>query len=673
MIILQRIHPGIDAGLSALRDRIAKKVLLVLHNPSTSAFIFSLKTCGAAILALYLAFWLGLDQPKWALMSVFIVSQPDSGLVLAKSVFRMLGTAVGTLVTIALVFAFSQNGELFLASLAIWIGLCNFAARSVRHFAAYGFLLAGYTAAIIGIPAALNPAGAYAIILARCTEISLGILCAGLVSRLVLPRELLPNLVLRICELARRVERFAAFAGTSPVDNEGLAIERIGLFKDFAAVEAMRSSACYESAEALLLDTAMRGRIDAALHVIFVSVEVFTFGAGNAPAPEPISHVVSPGADTKGAPFESGAAFAGIVRVESQRALEDALARLRYLEAGSLQESIVDAPRSRTALWSDPGYALLTGLRSALAIVITSAFWFITAWPHGPTAVIAAANACSLIGGMQRQTRVVLALVIALLVAAVPVFATEFYLLPAATDFLSLTVALAPFLLTCGFAMATQPIAVFPITYFVIGSNLSNTMNYDSVTYLNNTLAIFFGFGITFLLFAVLLPESPERLFRRFRRHLLIHLAQFSDTRHSTLQEFERALFDHVAVTINRATLQSAASDCLTLAVSVVPVARAINTLRRAIGTNRLSAEIVLEITSLFPPLALITPDCGPAALTRSAWHARQARNRALARARLTTDVDETEALRISIAGCEALRLSLLRARVLMQDSLHAW
>ena len=54
------------------------------------------------------------------------------------------------LVSIALVFLFAQYGELFLASLAAWIGLCNFAARAMRNFTAYGFLLAGYTVAILG-------------------------------------------------------------------------------------------------------------------------------------------------------------------------------------------------------------------------------------------------------------------------------------------------------------------------------------------------------------------------------------------------------------------------------------------------------------------------------------------------------------------------------------------
>src|ERR1700758_3646202 len=131
-----------------------------LDHQTTIGLTFAVKTFTASLLALYIAFWAGLDDPRWAFLTVFVVSEPDSGLVLAKSFYRILGTIAGVLVSIALVFGLAQYGELFVAALAVWICLCNFAARMVRNFASYGFQLAGYTAAIIGIPAALNPTGA---------------------------------------------------------------------------------------------------------------------------------------------------------------------------------------------------------------------------------------------------------------------------------------------------------------------------------------------------------------------------------------------------------------------------------------------------------------------------------------------------------------------------------
>ena len=131
------------------------------------------------------------------------VSQPDSGLVLAKSFYRILGTIAGVLVTIALVFGLAQYGELFVA--ACWPCGSVFATLPPARCAIshpYGFQLAGYTVAIVGIPAALDPSGAYPLLLARFTEISLGIICAALVSRLILVRELSPKLI----ELVRALD-----------------------------------------------------------------------------------------------------------------------------------------------------------------------------------------------------------------------------------------------------------------------------------------------------------------------------------------------------------------------------------------------------------------------------------------------------------------------------------
>ena len=244
------------------------------------ALVFAFKTCAAALLALFLAFWLELDEPKWALLTVFVVSQPESGLVLAKSFYRILGTIAGTLVSIALVFLFAQYGELFLASLAAWIGLCNFAARAMRNFTAYGFLLAGYTVAILGVPAAINPSGAYPLVVARFTEIVLGIACAALVSRVMFPRELAPKLVALVRELARCADRFAAAAIRPAAHHEHLADERAQLVKDFVAVEAMRASAFFESADARLLDKRCRGVTYAALDLCVVAeVAAARFGS----------------------------------------------------------------------------------------------------------------------------------------------------------------------------------------------------------------------------------------------------------------------------------------------------------------------------------------------------------------------------------------------------------
>lgn len=47
----------------------------VIH-PSQAVLLFGLRTIVAGLLTLYLAFLFDLDQPKWSIMAVVIISQP---------------------------------------------------------------------------------------------------------------------------------------------------------------------------------------------------------------------------------------------------------------------------------------------------------------------------------------------------------------------------------------------------------------------------------------------------------------------------------------------------------------------------------------------------------------------------------------------------------------------
>lgn len=57
--------------------------------------IFAAQTTASGLIALLVALTWNLDQPQWSLLTVFIVAQPQSGLVLAKSFYRIVGTLIG--------------------------------------------------------------------------------------------------------------------------------------------------------------------------------------------------------------------------------------------------------------------------------------------------------------------------------------------------------------------------------------------------------------------------------------------------------------------------------------------------------------------------------------------------------------------------------------------------
>src|SRR5262249_20350039 len=94
-----------------LNLRTAKAIL----GPKWIPWVLAPKTTPSALLALLVAFTFNLDQPYWALLTVFVVSQPlQSGQVLAKSVYRVIGTLIGAAVALLFVALFAQERVLFL-------------------------------------------------------------------------------------------------------------------------------------------------------------------------------------------------------------------------------------------------------------------------------------------------------------------------------------------------------------------------------------------------------------------------------------------------------------------------------------------------------------------------------------------------------------------------------
>ncbi|RYF24890.1 MAG: FUSC family protein [Comamonadaceae bacterium] len=149
--------------------------------------VFSLKSFAAAMLAMYIASRAGLPRPFWALMTAYVVAHPLAGAVRSKALFRFLGTLVGSTATLLLVPLLSNAPELLTLALALWVGLCLFVSLLDRTPRSYTFMLAGYTAALIGFPSVETPLQLFDTAVARVEEIGLGILCATLVHSLVLP------------------------------------------------------------------------------------------------------------------------------------------------------------------------------------------------------------------------------------------------------------------------------------------------------------------------------------------------------------------------------------------------------------------------------------------------------------------------------------------------------
>ena len=155
------------------------------------------------MLALYLSYSMGLPRPFWAMTTAYIVSQPWSGAVRSKALYRLVGTFVGSAMTVYMVPRLSNSPVVMTAAMALWVGACLYMSVLDRTPRSYLFMLAGYTAAMIGFPSVSEPTLVFDTALARVEEIALGIVCATLVHSVVLPRGLAPALTLLLDKAVR--------------------------------------------------------------------------------------------------------------------------------------------------------------------------------------------------------------------------------------------------------------------------------------------------------------------------------------------------------------------------------------------------------------------------------------------------------------------------------------
>ncbi|MBL6752308.1 MAG: FUSC family protein [Nevskia sp.] len=532
------------------------------------AWIFVFKTALAALLALWLAMRLGLDSPRSALLTVVIVAQPASGMVLAKSFYRTLGTLAGCLGTFLLVGLFAQQRELFLGAMALWVGLCTAGAARYRNFQAYAFILAGYTTCLIGFPATLNPPAVFDIAVTRVSEVMLGILCAGVVADLVLPQRLGATLVATVRGRYKDFLGFVTGALRGRLDRGAQERAHARFVADIVAFEAQRDAAYFESPDARVRSGRLR-LLNAEFMSATTSIHTLgqhmqrlrTRGAGAAPAAlAPLYEALADALLPPGAEPPAMAAEAAPVVARLERFLDELPARAAQargaLEPTAGAEALLDfdsaaellrrfcremrdytesyaalaqpgTPLARPAPsyvpHTDLATALLSGVRATAALLAVSVFWIASAWPYGAGAATLACVVCCLFAAAPAPLPAVRAMGLGFLGGLAAAFACAFFVLPHLDGFALLAAGLLPFLML-GLKLAAAPRTALLGTGFNImfasAVNLENHMRFDPAALLNDGFAALFGVLVAGLAFALLVPPDSPRL----RRHLLRRL-----------------------------------------------------------------------------------------------------------------------------------------------------
>jgi len=146
------------------------------------------KTLLAVIAATGISMRLELAAPRTATVTVVILMMHrHSGMVIARGFYRALGMLIGNLAAMILIGSLVQERVLFLLTLSAWIGLCVCGAAYYRNYQSYGFVLAGYATCIAALPSIDDPYAIFGNVVTGLSEVSLGVLCASVVSALILP------------------------------------------------------------------------------------------------------------------------------------------------------------------------------------------------------------------------------------------------------------------------------------------------------------------------------------------------------------------------------------------------------------------------------------------------------------------------------------------------------
>lgn len=561
-----------SAGAAAPFDAL-RRALLEWGRSDGVTWIYIAKVLLAALLTLWLAMRLELPQPSTATITVFIVMQPQSGQVFAKSFYRIIGSLIGLSVMVALIAIFAQERVLFLLVSALWIGLCTVGAARYRDFRSYACVLAGYTATLIGLPATLHPEAAFMSAIWRMLEISLGILCSTVVSATLFPQT--SSTAMR----SALYRRFGAFAGFV-LDNLGggerakFEAANVAFASQAVGLEALRSVTRFEDPhmrlrsgrlsrlnnEFMVLNTRYH-----ALHQLLSRLRAQEAEAvlrALQPCLDELAQVLAPwrgqsvterDAERLAAQLESHRSRmmqcirAG--RAQLSAGQDDAAALLDYNTAGELLYRLADdlynyalthaslaAHKHERENWKH-GFSpkanlvasLVAGGRTALMVLVFGLFWIETAWPSGSTFVLNAAAVAALVSAAPDPAKMAMQMAVGTFFAALLGFSETFFVFPHLDGFALLACALVPVFAAGAFLSIRPGYAGYGLgllVFFSFGAIPANLTVYDPGRMLNEYIALVLSQSLAALVAAVIMPPTSAWLWRRLENDLRLRVVE---------------------------------------------------------------------------------------------------------------------------------------------------
>ncbi|VVT52324.1 hypothetical protein UYSO10_3982 [Kosakonia radicincitans] len=469
------------------------------ERPGEKPALFSLRTTLAALLALTVANALGIDHPWWAAMTVWLVAQPTRGLLLERAFARMVGSAVGAATGAVILLELGGQPIPSLFALALWLMLCAGPGSLFRHFRNYGFVLAGYTAAIVvlfGLGDGIHD-GHMARDRVICTM--LGIVCSALASIYGVPKgrseyvaECVDGLMQRCLD---RVEQYLRYGSSFPSAQT--------LIANIAALERSVDNDAAGSLRGRWKASEVRQISGLLLELIALTPEdgntrnIPAFGSAS--VEERVTHL------------------SRFCQLLTGSQLSDTQSSVVPL--ASVLDELSEVLHQPGTGWSQAafrGFDLRSALRSAarpvIALMLTAAFWRFSGWQAGAMMVMTATLFASLFSAHERGNEALVHVLIGSTIGAPVGTLVHLFLLPQVEDFRGVLICLAPFLALGAWLIRRPSTARMAIdmnmTFLLTAQPGSHYLGVAEA--LNQLAAIVLGVLAAAATYWLFLPSTPE-------------------------------------------------------------------------------------------------------------------------------------------------------------------
>jgi uncharacterized membrane protein YccC len=541
---------------------------------------------------------------------------------------------------------------LLLAAAAIWVGICTMGAARNRNFRTYGFLLSGYTASFIAIPALSNPDGVFLSALTRAAEISIGIVVAGIVSALLFPQNAGKKLR---ADIDTNFRRRLKYISTSLADVRSTPEDEIHALQstiDAVGFEAYRGFAILEEpdtrAKSRRLSRLNSEAMIVSTHFHALMQLLRRIRARNQPsliaAVDSLTRHVVPVFATDRTHLTTREAAVDLRDKIHIRILEFGalIAAERGSLSGDVENDLLDFetvaellqqfakelhaycstlvslfhPTDEREKWPH-GYmpktswlvACVSGVRATVILCMLSCFWVQTAWPSGGTMVLNAASIVALASLSGNPARTAWQLGAGTLIGALLGGAIYFGFYPHIDEFPSLCVVLAPCLFFGAFLETRRNVAMVGSGFCIFFSFLvgpDNVVQYDPTGFINDSIALLLSMAVPALAYATMLPTEGRWLHKALLRKLRAEVVAICTARRSIVRvNFEsgaRDLLFQLHSTTTRSDWRREALMCLLAVLEVghacIDIQSCLVDLQRTGARSKLMRQLELVITT---------------------------------------------------------------------------